>query len=78
MNIEPLSIQFDLRRRGVTQAALARSLAVREAIVSKVIAGKERSERIEKEIERIIGWCPWNGLPVTRRRRKDGEGTEQH
>ena len=77
MTHDPLQVQFDLRRRGWTQAALALQLGVGRPLVSKVITGKERSERIEKAIEKIINWNPWKGIPVKRRGRKDADRTDQ-
>ena len=74
MNIfDSISVQADLKRRGWTQSALARSIGVGAAIVSKTINGRERSERIEMAVEQIINWNPWEGIQVTRRGRRKGK-----
>ena len=49
------NIKVLLLRHGVTQAAIARTLKVSEAAVSRVISGKQRSRRIERAIARRIG-----------------------
>lgn len=72
MTHDALQIQFDLKRRGMTQTALALRLGVQPSIVSKVISGRERSGRIEKAIEEIIGWSPF-GSNVTRKVRTNGD-----
>ena len=57
--MQGLEIQYRLRRKGFTQADLARDLGVSHGIVSRVIRGKDRSERIENEIVRILGRNPF-------------------
>ena len=76
VGITSAQIQFELKKRGITQEALAARLGVRGPVVSRVIHFKDRSARIEAELRRIVGWDPWADLPVTRKR-TDGGTTEQ-
>ena len=72
MNTDKLTIQHDLARRGISQADLARHLGVKPAIVSKVVSGRERSLRVETEIVRIIGWCPFDQAVTRKGKATDG------
>lgn len=49
------AIQFELRRRGITQKQIAAATAVTEGTVSKVLAGVFRNPRVEAEIEQRTG-----------------------
>ena len=69
--MQPLDIQYQLRRRGYTQADIARIADVTSAMVSRVVHGKDRCLAVEVEIEKVIGVCPWPEAHH-RRPRKNG------
>jgi len=53
----PLDIQFELRKRGITQASIAKELGVSENHVSAVIRmpHKRQSDRVMKAVADKIG-----------------------
>ena len=53
--MEPLDIQYFLRKKGISQADLARKLGVSPMAISMVIHKRMISDRIMKEISEIIG-----------------------
>jgi len=53
--MDKLALQFKLRRRGFTQADIARMARVSEAAVSMILSGKTTSRRIEALIAGLLG-----------------------
>ena len=53
--MDPLTIQFELRKRHVTQAAIAREASVTEIAVSRVISRKMRSDNLQRLVADKIG-----------------------
>lgn len=51
----PLKIQLKLRKKGISQKAVASDLDVSEMSISCVIAGTRISDRIMKHIAGVIG-----------------------
>lgn len=53
--MDPIDIQYQLRKRGVTQKSIADELNVSEMTVSKTINKQMVSDRIMRAIASIIG-----------------------
>lgn len=53
--MQPLEIQFELKKRGTTQLSLAKELGVAHMSVSKVINKKMISDRIMRHVAAAIG-----------------------
>ena len=53
--MDPLDIQYQLRKRGISQDEIARRAKRSKALVSMVIHGKARNAHIERLIARAIG-----------------------
>ena len=53
--MHPADIQAELKKRGITQAALAKQFAVSETCVSNVINKKEVSDRVMRGVAEAIG-----------------------
>ena len=52
--MKPIDIQYQLKRRGMTQAILARKLCRTPSMISQVIYGKKRSKFIMKAIAKVL------------------------
>lgn len=52
--MEPAKIQYELKKRGITQKAIAREIGVAEMSVSKAIHRTGISDRIMKAVSRAI------------------------
>ncbi len=59
--MHPADIQAALKKKGITQAAIARQLSVSEMTVSRVVRGTDSSRRVAQAISDIIG-IPLNNL----------------
>lgn len=53
--MHPLKIQYELKKKGISQRSLARKLDVSEMTVSNVIRKKVVSDRIMRTISAAIG-----------------------
>ena len=53
--IHPEEIKAALRIKGITLTAIARELGLSRSMVTHVIYGNERSQRVEKRIAQVIG-----------------------
>lgn len=53
--MKPLRRQYELKKKGITQKALAEELGVAEMSVSNVLRGKMVSRRIMKAISEKLG-----------------------
>jgi len=51
----PLEIQFELRRRGITQKAIAAELGVSDFHVGEVIRKRRVSDRVMRTVSATIG-----------------------
>ena len=52
-------IQNELRRRGITQLAIAKELEIFPGTVSKVVRRRDRSARVEALITEKLGFNPF-------------------
>jgi lambda repressor-like predicted transcriptional regulator len=73
--LEPIDIQYRLKKRGITQRELAQQAEVSEMTVSKVVRFELVSERIFKIVSEAIELDPrqvfaWYYDPANKRRRK--------
>lgn len=48
-------LQFELRKRGYTQAALAKLIGVHHATVNNVLHGRHPSHRVAEKVAELIG-----------------------
>ncbi len=53
--MHPADIQAALKKKGVTQAAIACKLGVSEMTVSRVVRGTDSSRRVAQAISEVIG-----------------------
>ena len=53
--MKPLDIQYELKRKGITQVSIARELGVSEMTVSNVIQKRRVSDRIMRAVAKKIG-----------------------
>ncbi|WP_419174381.1 helix-turn-helix domain-containing protein [Desulfosediminicola sp.] len=56
--IEPLDIQFALKKAGYTQSAIAEICEVKKSVVSRVIQGTTTSHNVRCTIAKAIGKKP--------------------
>lgn len=61
--MDPIDIQYELKKRHITQKQIADELGVSPMAVSKEIAGHNISERIRHAISRSIGKSPQDVFP---------------
>ena len=66
----PLEIQFELRKRGITQKAIAEALGISPMAVSLVINKKIISDRAMKAVAKLIGRDHADVFPEYYRREK--------
>ena len=59
----PLEIQFELKKRNITQRAIAEELGVTDNHVSSVIRKLRTSERVMRAIAGKIGRHHWEVFP---------------
>jgi len=52
----PLEIQFELKKRGITQRQIARELGVSEMVVSKVVNQQLVSDRVMRGVAEALGY----------------------
>ena len=62
-----LNIQYDLKLKFGMLKNFAEKLGVMKQSLSGVIRGVDRSQYIEAETAKAIGWDPWEGIPAKRR-----------
>lgn len=48
-------LQFELRKRGYTQAALAKLIGVHHSTVNNVLHGRETSHRVAAKVAELVG-----------------------
>ncbi len=53
--MHPADIQAALKKQGFTQSALAKALGVHPMSVSRVIHGKEVSDRVMRAVAKVVG-----------------------
>ncbi len=53
--MDPIDINYKLKKMSYSQAAVARKLKVKRQVVNQVINGRKQSARVKREIARIIG-----------------------
>ncbi len=53
--MNPLDIQYELKKKGITQASIAKDLGVSEMMISNVITRKSVSDRIMQHIAEKLG-----------------------
>lgn len=51
-----------LRERGISLTGIANALGCTPQLVSQVLLGKDRSERVEYALARILGYPSWHDL----------------
>ncbi len=51
-----------LRERGISLTGIANAIGCTPQLVSQVLLGKDRSERVEHALARIIGYPSWYDL----------------
>lgn len=51
----PLEIQFELKKRGITQKSIAQELDVSEMTISKVINKAMVSDRVMRAVSKALG-----------------------
>ncbi len=54
-DMDPIDIQYKLRKAGVTQVKLAKDLDKTGGMISQVITGQRNSEEIQRAIATAIG-----------------------
>ena len=53
--MDPLEIQYELRKKGITQKSIADEMEVSEMMISLVVNKKHVSDRIMKKIAEKLG-----------------------
>jgi Ner family transcriptional regulator len=54
-NLDPLEINYSLKRMGISQSAIARELGVSTGIVSNVVHGRTTSHFVASHIAHLLG-----------------------
>ncbi len=53
--MDPVDINYQLKKSGLSQAALARKLKITRQVVCMVINGQKESKRVKKTIAKVLG-----------------------